>query len=665
MVTTTHLLDPPPSDNNCRTEACRSRPSTSSGTNDTNANQQGFLGGSSVGALGTLKYVEDFEILETLGKGFFGVVYKVREKRSDSQCQRSRTQPSILVMKEPIIHNSHSGFSAKKIVSREYYMLRLLKHPNILKTRGICLKQCQNEWKLNLLVDYCDAGSLQQTILNLQKPFTWLCRCNVALDIARAMAFVHRSGYMHRDLTSMNVLLQSNVRGLRCKAVVADFGLSCKIPAQNEIKQQVGTQNWMSPEMLQERFYDEKSDVFSFGIILCQMIARIDADHDAGLYRTTQFGLDYIRFSCLCGPGTPLSLLKTSFSCCLWNSVSRPSFEQLHEQIRQIINEDLNDVSSIDESRMERAHSDAAIKTPSVSYLSGKRYSQVEQPFRPGSIVIPEGVSIDAPVGTPTMAELGNRMKELATSVANEDPDYQESTLNPFSHDRYRSIRKVKPGDRYFIQRENARRETLKTEINSSSHLSRIDDQPKLRRKRSASVPSLCFSYGFTNARSPLIKASKRSMTLGLGEKDRITMTFRDYDKKFENTSRSGILISQNDLSRVSDESLDEFQSGSDDDSLSSLSVDHYSSDANEEKMRTSDYQTSTTLPSSRIETDISSKHDLMHEMSKSSSTTENLPKLNDTKDGKEEQTNGPSSSVKKFIRRRSSLVYDSQCAVS
>lgn len=57
--------------------------------------------------------------------------------------------------------------------------------------------------------------------------------------------------------------------------------------------------------------------MFSFGIIMCQMIARIDADPEAGLYRTNNFGLDYIRFPAHCQIDTPLELLKLTFQCCL------------------------------------------------------------------------------------------------------------------------------------------------------------------------------------------------------------------------------------------------------------------------------------------------------------------------------------------------------------
>lgn len=146
----------------------------------------------------------------------------------------------------------------------------------------------------------------------------------------------------------------------------------------------VGSPYWMSPECLKGKWYDERSDVFSFGIVLCELIARIEADPDI-LPRTENFGLDYIAFSELC-PDCPPEFLQLAFSCChvrkrkenkhknvkkkrwwmenvlfetltmcfsfLWKKQmdpnSRPTFEELVVQLEQMIRQHSNSGKSVD-----------------------------------------------------------------------------------------------------------------------------------------------------------------------------------------------------------------------------------------------------------------------------------------------------------------------------
>lgn len=418
---------------------------------------------------------EDFEVLESLGEGFFGDVYKVKHRISGE----------IMVLKVGKDRERENRSRVKASILKEVAVLnQLTRHPNILAFRGVCVDIDPTEglWNLHILVDYCDGGSLSRLICNTQKVFPWRLRCSLARDIACAMQYVHSKSIMHRDLTSMNVLLQTAANGT--KAVVADFGLSCRIPHFGECLVQVGTPYWMAPECLKEEFYDQNADVFSFGIIMCQMIARIDADPEAGMYRTNNFGLDYVRFLAHCPMDTPLELLKLAFQCVVMDPTKRPSFEKIHERSQEFLNSYSRDFENSNnlrvdtlaaDSRLGRSLSDAALKsTPSFKYTSTKFFpltNEIEhskhlknsshaRSRRPAILV--EGIPLSKFENKDPVIERTNktRMEELARSVAVKEVQPGQETSesgNPFlCHEVYSTTRKLALPEMTSIQRRGS-----------------------------------------------------------------------------------------------------------------------------------------------------------------------------------------------------------------
>ncbi|XP_052357441.1 dual specificity testis-specific protein kinase 1-like, partial [Oncorhynchus keta] len=125
-------------------------------------------------------------------------------------------------------------------------------------------------------------GNLEQ-LLDSDQYLSWSVRMGLSLDIARGLQYLHSRGIFHRDLTSKNCLVRW--ASGQCTAVVGDFGLAEKIPEYSEESDQeplavVGSPYWMAPEVLRGEVYNEKVDVFAYGIILCEVIARIQADPD-------------------------------------------------------------------------------------------------------------------------------------------------------------------------------------------------------------------------------------------------------------------------------------------------------------------------------------------------------------------------------------------------
>ncbi|KAL8130228.1 hypothetical protein V2J09_019383 [Rumex salicifolius] len=147
---------------------------------------------------------------------------------------------------------------------QEVMMLATLKHPNIVRFIGACRKPMV--WCI--VTEYAKGGSVRQFLIRRHNHAVPLkVAVKQALDVARGMEYVHRFGLIHRDLKSDNLLIFSD------KSIkIADFGVA-RIEVQTEgMTPETGTYRWMAPEMIQHRPYTQKVDVYSFGIVLWELI---------------------------------------------------------------------------------------------------------------------------------------------------------------------------------------------------------------------------------------------------------------------------------------------------------------------------------------------------------------------------------------------------------
>ncbi|KAK3579117.1 hypothetical protein CHS0354_022137 [Potamilus streckersoni] len=260
-----------------------------------------------------LTRLDDF-ICEKIGAGFFAEVFKVTH----------RTTGQVLVLK------MNKDLTNKSNVLREVQLMNRLSHPNILRFMGVCV----HEGQLQALTEYINGGNLEQLLADKSVELPWTLRVKLAEDIAKGMQYLHSRGVVHRDLTSKNVLIKMEVA--MYTAIVGDFGLSAKIPDPNSQKQlsTVGSPYWMAPEVILGKFYNEKADIFSFGIICCEITGRIESDPDV-LPRNHNFGIDYVAF-CEIIDYCPLDFLRLAFRCCQIDPKKRPSFEEIVKILEQI-----------------------------------------------------------------------------------------------------------------------------------------------------------------------------------------------------------------------------------------------------------------------------------------------------------------------------------------
>ncbi|KAJ7335108.1 hypothetical protein JRQ81_013049 [Phrynocephalus forsythii] len=272
-------------------------------------------------AVSTLARLDDF-YCEKIGAGFFSEVFKVRHRQSGQ----------ILVLKMNKLTSNRGN------MLREVQLMNRLSHPNILRFMGVCVHQGQ----LHALTEYINGGNLEQ-LLDSPTLLPWTVRIRLALDIAHGLRYLHSKGIFHRDLTSKNCLVRCEDNGYT--AVVGDFGLAEKIPTYSEGGEReplavVGSPYWMAPEVLRGELYNEKADVFAYGIILCEIIARVPADPDY-LPRREDFGLDVAAFCNLVGADCPVAFLRLAFHCCSMEPTARPSFLEVTQRLEAILEQQL------------------------------------------------------------------------------------------------------------------------------------------------------------------------------------------------------------------------------------------------------------------------------------------------------------------------------------
>ncbi len=201
---------------------------------------------------------QELALEQELGRGGFGVVYKATYRHND-------------VAVKQLLSNDISADSAQEFETEVQFMAKL-HSPNIVHFYGYSLSpnRC-------IVMEYMSNGSLY-SVLHSNKPLEWPLRLQIATDAAKGLAFLHHENILHRDIKSLNVLLDNSY-----KAKLTDFGLS-KVKAETKShalatktnsKDSVGTIQWMAPELFSRRaIFTQKSDIYSLGVTFWELASR-------------------------------------------------------------------------------------------------------------------------------------------------------------------------------------------------------------------------------------------------------------------------------------------------------------------------------------------------------------------------------------------------------
>ena len=206
--------------------------------------------------------INDYNIVHQIQSGGFGLVYEVQNKKT-----KLNYAAKVL--------NTHSDESQyKKMINREIGIMIRCQHPTIIKFLGYSYIDFNNQKNVTIFMDLAKKGSLAELLNKSQNGLLDDVIDNttkqiILVGIARGMMILHQHHIIHRDLKPGNILLDNEYH-----PHITDFGLSKLYETGRSMiqSQQCGTSMYMAPEIIEGIRYNGKVDVYSFGILMFEVV---------------------------------------------------------------------------------------------------------------------------------------------------------------------------------------------------------------------------------------------------------------------------------------------------------------------------------------------------------------------------------------------------------
>ncbi|XP_065852302.1 probable serine/threonine-protein kinase PBL11 [Euphorbia lathyris] len=226
-----------------------------------------------------------------LGEGGFGSVFK--GWIDENSLAATKPGSGIVIAVKRLNQEGHQGH---KEWLAEINYLGQLQHPNLVKLIGYCF---EDEHRL-LVYEFMPRGSMENHLFRRGshvQPLSWNIRIKVALGAARGLAFLHNteSKVIYRDFKTSNILLDSNYN-----AKLSDFGLARDGPVgdKSHVSTRVmGTYGYAAPEYLATGHLTAKSDVYSYGVVLLEILSgrrAIDKNRPNGQHNLVDWAKPYL-----------------------------------------------------------------------------------------------------------------------------------------------------------------------------------------------------------------------------------------------------------------------------------------------------------------------------------------------------------------------------------
>jgi serine/threonine protein kinase/Tfp pilus assembly protein PilF len=198
-------------------------------------------------------FAKRYEIIEELGRGGMGRLYRVLDTKIDQEVALKILRPEISQDQQTIGR-----------FSNELRLARQVAHKNVCRMYHLG----EDEGTHFIIMEYIPGQDLQ-SMIKMTKQLSMESAVSIAKQICEGLAEAHRLGVIHRDLKPGNVMIDRE--GV---ARILDFGIARSLESRGltESGQLIGTPEYMSPEQAQDTGVDQRSDIYSLGVILYEMV---------------------------------------------------------------------------------------------------------------------------------------------------------------------------------------------------------------------------------------------------------------------------------------------------------------------------------------------------------------------------------------------------------
>ncbi|CAA3005281.1 serine threonine- kinase STY8-like isoform X1 [Olea europaea subsp. europaea] len=162
-----------------------------------------------------------------------------------------------------VLRSEHLNDLLEDEFTKEVAILREVQHGNVVRFIGACTKLPH----LCIVTEYMPGGSLYEYLHKNHVVLKLSQLLKVAIDVCKGMEYLHNKNIIHRDLKTANLLMDAH-----CVVKVADFGVARFQSNGGVMTAETGTYRWMAPEVINHEPYDQKADVFSFAVVLWELV---------------------------------------------------------------------------------------------------------------------------------------------------------------------------------------------------------------------------------------------------------------------------------------------------------------------------------------------------------------------------------------------------------